>query len=190
MKPLRRWVALAAIVVVLLTFVGAQCRGPETASVMDEVRLCGHIYQTSRKPISGGTAFIKLTIKGQRYAFKGKTPVAIETVDHISVGENVNLDANGLFCTSKLKLGSFHKPETTKIVSLTARIGEKAVEGFLVTGGLGRPDPTGLYAQAFFNFAKPFDGKVSRFMNDELKELFSPDRKVAAAPSGKKKKKK
>lgn len=188
MKLSRRWLALAAIIIVLLSFVGAQCRSPETASVMDEVRLCGHVYQASRQPVSGGTAFIKLTIKGQRYAFKGKSPVAIETVDHISVGEKVNLDANGLFCTSKLKLDSFYKPETTKIVSLTARVGEKAVEGFLVTGGIGRPDPTGLYAQAFFNFGKPYDGTVTRFMSDELKEIFTPDRKVAAAQAGKKKK--
>lgn len=178
-----RWVILAVIITSLLAFFGFQCQKTETSSVIDEIRLCGHVYSASQRPLANEQAFIKLTLRGQRYALKGKSAVAVETVDQISVGELVKLDKNGMFCTGRMTLDSYYKPTKTKIVSLTARVGDKAVEGFLVKGQLGHPEPTSLYSQAFFNFEKPCKDTASRLMSEELKELFGGDRAVASRPA-------
>lgn len=174
------WIKIAAGVSLLLTVVGTQCRSSTKAQVINEIRICGDVFEKDKVPMQKTTAMVKLRVKGTQYAFNKNGGMPFETVDHLAVGEAVRLDAKGRFCTGTIKLDSYYKPSSTKILNLAVTIGEQTVEGYLADGDLGGSDKTALHLFARFNLAKPYDSTTSRFLTEDLHQLFDSDRKIAS----------
>lgn len=121
-----------------------------------------------------------MRFKGAQTSDNGAKAYPFETVDNLSLGETVRLDRGGRFCTGVIKLDNYYRPATMQILSLSITIGDRAVEGRLAEGDIEGPEHNTLELWAEFNFSKPFDNTMSRFMSDQAEEIFGTDRKIAS----------
>ena len=181
------WIKIAAGGALVLTVVGTQCRSSATAQVINQMRICGSVFEKDKVPLAKTSAMVKLRVKGTQYAFSKSGGMPFETVDNLSVGEAVRLDGKGRFCTGLIKLDSYYKTSSMQILNLAFIFDERVVEGRLANGELSGSDRNTLHLFVDFNFSKPFDGAtMSRFMTEEAEELFGAEQRRIASKAASK----
>jgi hypothetical protein len=176
------WAKLAAAVALVLTMVGTQCRPSHRTQMINELRICGEVFEKEHTPLQKIQALVKLHVKGTQLATGGTRSLPFETVDNLSVGESVRLDSHGSFCTGVIKLDNYYKVSSFQILNLAVIMDGRIVEGRVRDGDLSGTEKNTLQLLTEFNYAKPYDAaRMSRFVTEDAAELFEIEQRKLAS---------